>query len=162
GDNKAPELGGTTKVIMNGQEVIKLEMPSTPEDVDAIYQLNMDKLSARSLYDKEDNSDKTKDDYYKLFRTGLVLIWMFTNALLIIFMTSSFLFTRDNERELAPTKTDMSGSYLSVIFWSVAVLSAVRFVGSALYLILRFISYLMYVLRRGLRRGRASIDVVAV
>ncbi|KAF9925952.1 Chitin synthase, class 2, partial [Modicella reniformis] len=138
GDNKAPELGGATKVTKDGQKVIKLEKPSTPEDVDAIYQLNMQELSVRPEFVKEKRDKKTKqEDYYKLFRTRLVLTWMFTNALLVISMTSSFSFTRDDARELASTYTDLFNPYLSMIFWSVAALSAVRFVGSTLYLVLR-------------------------
>ncbi|KAF9966690.1 Chitin synthase, class 2 [Mortierella alpina] len=122
GDNKAPELGGATKVTKDGQEVIKLEKPSNREDIDAIYQLNMQELSVRPEALKEKRDAKTKqEDYYKMFRTRLVLTWMFSNAVLVI----------------ANDKNAMFNPYLSMIFWSVAALSAVRFVGSTMYLILR-------------------------
>ncbi|KAG0330288.1 Chitin synthase, class 2 [Dissophora globulifera] len=140
GDNKAPELGGATKVTKDGQEVMKLEKPSTREDIDAVYQLNMQELSVRPDYVKEKRDKKTKqEDYYKMFRTRLVLTWMFTNAALIIAMTSSFSFQKDDATATAtkPTSNDMFNPYLSMIFWSVAALGAVRFVGSSLYLILR-------------------------
>ncbi|KAF9203003.1 Chitin synthase, class 2 [Haplosporangium sp. Z 27] len=138
GDNKAPELGGATKVTKDGQEVIKLEKPSTREDIDAIYQLNMQELSVRPDVVKEKRDKKTKqEDYYKMFRTRLVLTWMFTNAILIIAMTNSFGYKDDNAKTTTPDKNEMFNPYLSVIFWSVAALSAVRFVGSTMYLILR-------------------------
>ncbi|KAF9364660.1 Chitin synthase, class 2 [Mortierella sp. NVP85] len=137
GDNKAPELGGATKVTKDGQEVIKLEKPSTAEDIDAIYQLNWQELSVRPEHVKEKRDKKTKqEDYYKLFRTRLVLTWMFTNALLVITMTSNFSFFR-KDPVAPPTEVDMFNPYLSMIFWSVAALAAVRFAGSTMYLILR-------------------------
>jgi len=142
GDNKAPELGGATVVTKDGKEVIKLEKPTNRDDIDAIYQLNMQELSVRPDYVKEKRDKKTKqEDYYKMFRTRLVLTWMFTNAALIIAMTNSFTFAKDNAQEKTQqlNKDDMFNPYLSMIFWSVAALSAVRFVGSSMYLILRAI-----------------------
>ncbi|KAF9354055.1 Chitin synthase, class 2 [Mortierella sp. AD094] len=138
GDNKAPELGGAHKVTKDGQEVIKLEKPSNREDIDAIYQLNMQELSVRPDVLKEKRDQKTKqEDYYKMFRTRLVLAWMFTNAALIIAMTSTLNLNSDGAAAAPPTKAEMFNPYLSFIFWSVAALSAVRFVGSTMYLILR-------------------------
>ncbi|KAF9410534.1 Chitin synthase, class 2, partial [Entomortierella beljakovae] len=140
GDNKAPELGGATKTTKDGQEVMKLEKPSNREDIDAVYQLNMQELSVRPDQVKEKRDKKTKqEDYYKMFRTRLVLAWMFSNAVLVIAMTSSFKIgkdgTNDPEKEV---KKDVSfNPYLTMIFWSVAALSTVRFIGSTMYLILR-------------------------
>ncbi|KAG0244115.1 glycosyltransferase family 2 protein [Mortierella sp. GBAus27b] len=139
GDNKAPELGGAHVVTKDGKEVIKLEKPTSRDDIDAIYQLNMQELSVRPDHVKEKRDKKTKqEDYYKMFRTRLVLTWMFTNALLIIGMTNSFgKDSKDPKTTTPPTSDEMFNPYLSMIFWSVAALSAVRFVGSSLYLILR-------------------------
>ncbi|KAF9539240.1 Chitin synthase, class 2 [Mortierella hygrophila] len=139
GDNKTAELGGATKVTKDGQDVLKLEKPTNKEDIDAVYQLNMQELSVRPDAVKEKRDAKTKqEDYYKMFRTNLVLTWMFTNAILIIAMTSSFtLGSDDAQNDKQPTKEDMFNPYLSMIFWSVAALSAFRFTGSVMYLILR-------------------------
>ncbi|KAG0269403.1 Chitin synthase, class 2 [Linnemannia exigua] len=145
GDNKIAELGGATKITKDGQEVFKLEKPTNREDIDAVYQLNMQELSVRPEFVKEKRDAKTKqEDYYKMFRTNLVLTWMFTNAILIIAMTSTMgngftIGSDDKNRTNAEPKTkdEMFNPYLSMIFWSVAALSAVRFTGSCLYLILR-------------------------
>ncbi|KAK3830273.1 MAG: glycosyltransferase family 2 protein [Linnemannia gamsii] len=139
GDNKIAELGGATKITKDGQEVFKLEKPTSKEDIDAVYQLNMQELSVRPDAIKEKRDAKTKqEDYYKMFRTNLVLTWMFTNAILIIAMTNSFTIGSDKKLpDKAPTKDEMFNPYLTTIFWSVAALSAVRFTGSCLYLILR-------------------------
>ncbi|KAG0069971.1 Chitin synthase, class 2, partial [Podila epicladia] len=135
GDNKTADLGGATKVTKDGKEVIKLEKPTSAEDIAAVYQLNMQELSVRPDVVKEKRDKKTKqEDYYKMFRTRLVLTWMFSNALLIIVMT----YSTGNPDENAPkTDAEMFNPYLSMIFWSVAALSAVRFVGATMYLILR-------------------------
>ncbi|KAF9406277.1 Chitin synthase, class 2, partial [Podila epigama] len=134
GDNKVADLGGAAKVTKDGKEVVKLEKPTSPEDIAAVYQLNMQELSVRPDTIKEKRDKKTKqEDYYKMFRTRLVLTWMFTNALLIIVMT-----LRDDKSKEGPkTSADMFNPYLSMIFWSVAALSAVRFFGTTMYLILR-------------------------
>ncbi|KAF9180302.1 Chitin synthase, class 2 [Haplosporangium sp. Z 767] len=141
GDNKASELGGATVVTKDGKEMIKLEKPTNREDIDAIYQLNMQELTVRPDVVKEKRDAKTKqEDYYKMFRTRLVLTWMFSNAALIIIMTAStsnFSIKKDGAANTEPTKEEMFNPYLSMIFWSVAALSAVRFAGSSLYLILR-------------------------
>lgn len=139
GDNKAPELGGATKTTKDGQEVMKLEKPTSRDDIDAIYQLNMQELSVRPDLVKEKRDKKTKqEDYYKMFRTRLVLAWMFTNALLVIGMTTGFPVNGDNTfGGQKATKGVQFNPYLTMIFWSVAALSAVRFAGSTLYLILR-------------------------
>ncbi|KAG0203399.1 Chitin synthase, class 2 [Mortierella sp. GBA30] len=143
GDNKASDLGGTTRVTKDGQEVLKLEKPTSREDIDAIYQLNMQELSVRPYSVKEKRDKKTKlEDSYKLFRTRLVLTWMFTNAALVIAMTNSssgfLLIKNGNDAATAVrSKNDLFHPYLSLIFWSVAALSAIRFLGSTLYLILR-------------------------
>ncbi|KAF9391336.1 Chitin synthase, class 2 [Podila verticillata] len=143
GDNKATELGEAAKVTKDGQEVIKLEKPTNREDIDAIYQLNMQELSVRPDAVKEKRDKKTKqEDYYKMFRTRLVLTWMFTNAVLIIAMTSGFSMGKDDAKNqttlgMPMSKNDMFNPYLSMIFWSVAALSAVRFTGSTVYLITR-------------------------
>ncbi|KAF9577156.1 Chitin synthase, class 2, partial [Lunasporangiospora selenospora] len=144
GDNKAEGLGGATKITKDGQEVLQLEKPTSRDDIDAIYQLNMQELAVRPDAIKEKRDAKTKkEDYYKLFRTRLVLTWMFTNALLVIAMTSSYGFGRDSDLEKQKqeqqqkSKDQLFNPYLSMIFWSVAALSVVRFIGSTLYLILR-------------------------
>ncbi|KAF9153139.1 Chitin synthase, class 2 [Linnemannia schmuckeri] len=133
GDNKAGDLGGATKMI-------KFEKPNSSEDIGAIYQLNMQELSVRPEHIKSKRDAKTRqEDYYKLFRTRLVLVWMFTNAMLVIVTTSAVTLTRDNTKVkmTAVDKDELFNPYLSFIFWSVACLSAIRFSGSTLYLVLK-------------------------
>lgn len=80
-----------------------------------------------------------QDDYYRGFRTRLVLAWIGCNALLVAFVTSgsfrSFLSTDDQTEE--EYMREVSMSYTGVVLWTVAAMSAFRFFGSMMYLLLR-------------------------
>ena len=58
-----------------------------------------------------------------MFRTHLVLSWMFSNCILILVITSA-----GNSNAAGP-------GYLTFIFWTVAILAVFRFFGSVAYLI---------------------------
>jgi chitin synthase len=76
---------------------------------------------------------KTKqDDYYRGFRTRLVLTWIACNAFLVA------LFTQGEFESLLHTGTGSIGTaYTSFVLWTVALMAAFRFIGSTLYQILR-------------------------
>ncbi|KAF9159739.1 Chitin synthase, class 2 [Actinomortierella ambigua] len=140
GDNKIEQLGGAEKVSKDGQDMVKVEKPTSADDINAVYMLNMQELAVRPEAVKQKRDAKTKqEDYYKLFRTRLVLSWMFTNAMLIVGLTTDWtkMFMGES-KEVVETKQGFN-PYLTTIFWSVAALSAVRFIGSTLYLILRML-----------------------
>ncbi|KAG0241687.1 Chitin synthase, class 2 [Actinomortierella wolfii] len=139
GDNKIEQLGGAEKVSKDGQDMVKVEKPTNPDDVNAVYLLNMQELAVRPEAVKQKRDAKTKqEDYYKLFRTRLVLSWMFTNAMLIIALTTNWSEVFHGVKEEKASHTGFH-PYLTTIFWSVAGLSAVRFFGSTLYLVLRLL-----------------------
>ncbi|KAH9270579.1 hypothetical protein BASA83_007392 [Batrachochytrium salamandrivorans] len=76
---------------------------------------------------------KTKEeDSCKEFRTRVVLSWIITNSLIIALFTNdsfiNFVFKPSPENSVNP--------YLTFLFWSVAVLSLVRFIGCVLYIIM--------------------------
>ncbi|KAI8873125.1 chitin synthase 2 [Ramicandelaber brevisporus] len=77
-----------------------------------------------------------REDANRKFRTTLVLSWMFTNALLIFALTSK---QYDNwALKHSKGSNRIFNPYLTFIFWSVCGLSAVRFVGSVLYLMIYY------------------------
>ncbi|KAL1917473.1 uncharacterized protein VTP21DRAFT_3866 [Calcarisporiella thermophila] len=139
GDNGAASLGAAQVTKMeNGKQVVKVEVPTEQHDINQAYEEMLKELAVPEVKEKQKRDAKTKqEDYYKLFRTNLVLSWAFSNALLIIIMTSS----RVNEfiSHKNPDASKTYNPYLTFIFWSVAFLSAVRFVGCVSYLILRLI-----------------------
>jgi chitin synthase len=82
---------------------------------------------------KTKRDEKTKnDDKTKEFRTKFLLLWIFCNSLLVVLFTNDYTVSR-LFKDANGTLTN-SSVILGVIFWSVAVLSTVRFIGSAWYL----------------------------
>lgn len=73
---------------------------------------------------------KTKqEDWYRSFRSQLVLGWIACNALLVAIVTST-----DFTNLFSPS---VGNSYMSFILWATAGLAAFRMLGSMMYLILR-------------------------
>jgi len=133
GDNAAKaDLGeAVIKAGKNGEDTVELEMLTSKEDINEAYEYTLRELAVRPE-EKHQGRDATtkKEDYYKSFRTRLVLVWIFSNALLIIAMTLQY-------SNVQVFKDGQSFNYLTFIFWSVAALSVVRFIGSSVYLVLR-------------------------
>ncbi|KAL3963199.1 hypothetical protein ACCO45_000203 [Purpureocillium lilacinum] len=78
-------------------------------------------------------------DYYRGVRTGVVLIWMITNfALAAVVLSSAGL------EKITPTRGSLedeqlsrSNIYMTIVLWSVAVLSGFKFLGALWFLIVR-------------------------
>ncbi len=83
-----------------------------------------------------------QEDYYKGFRSSVVLAWMFCNlALCAVVLTTAGLGVTIKEGEEESEKTRRAKIYMLVVLWSVAALSAFRFVGAMWFLIVRMVSY---------------------
>jgi chitin synthase len=146
GDNTIAPTSGAVKI--NPGEKISIELP-TQSSLDERYEkLIVDiKRKEKVVKQKRDETTKQEDDK-KNFRTNLVLIWLTCNLGLIIFMTKFFnidfvnkVFGNDKRdfihRLIGANRDDFNENpiYLTFIFWSVAILSFIRFVGSTYYLI---------------------------
>ncbi|KAL1920596.1 uncharacterized protein VTP21DRAFT_973 [Calcarisporiella thermophila] len=139
GDNGAASLGAAqiTKTE-NGKQMVKVEVPTEQHDINAAYDQMLRELAVPEVKQAQKRDAKTKqEDYYKLFRTNLVLSWMLSNALLIIVMTSDVFI--NFLTKVNPNSMKAYNPYLTFLFWAVACLSAVRFVGCVTYLVLRLI-----------------------
>lgn len=135
GDNGSSELGGAKSVKKN---VMKVDVPTERDDINAAYDeiLQSLRVKEQKVAQHRDASTK-KEDYYRNFRTNLVLAWMFSNAFLIVFFTSQ---TWLNYVAKHYSHGDKSiNPYLTFVFWSVTGLSAFRAFGSIWYLILRLV-----------------------
>jgi len=133
GDNTLAPTTNTVKI--NPGEKISIELP-TQSSLDERYEKLIVDIKRKEKVVKAKRDETTKqDDDKKNFRTNLVLIWLFCNLFLIILITQFFnspwfrkLLKLDNNYE-------NNHFYLSFIFWSVALLSFIRFIGSTYYLI---------------------------
>ena len=79
-----------------------------------------------------------QEDYYKGFRSAVVLAWMFMNFALAAVVLS----TAGLERVEIGKNSDTQRStiYMAVVLWSVAALSAFRFCGATWFLVVRMVS----------------------
>ncbi|CAG8657095.1 6938_t:CDS:2 [Dentiscutata erythropus] len=136
GDNGSTgNLGGAQAVTgKDGKQVFKVDVPTERDDINAAYDKITNELRIKVHKEKQHRDVATKkDDYYKLFRTNLVLAWMFSNGFLILLFTSNTW-----QRYVNSTRPDSAfNPYLTFVFWSVTGLSAIRAFGSIWYLILR-------------------------
>jgi chitin synthase len=97
-------------------------------------------------------SDEDKQaDYYKGFRSAVVLAWVFCNfALGAVVLSAAGLETFDDTSSSSTTKrsstqdstqSERSLIYMRVVLWSVAALSLFKFIGAMWYLVVRMVSF---------------------
>ncbi|KAJ3267246.1 Chitin synthase, class 2 [Chytriomyces hyalinus] len=122
----------TTSTNSNGEKIATVDLPDQNQDADEYYDNATQKLDheAAHLRDrKEDTSIKTDDDdFFKQFRTNTVLLWFFSNFLLVTIFTNGWISSK-------LSKPGQVHPYLAFLLWSVACLSFVRFVMSTVYLV---------------------------
>ena len=79
-------------------------------------------------------------DYYRGVRTGVVLIWMLTNFALCAVVLSTGGLERivpGDKDDPEKAQQDRSNIYMTVVLWSVAVLSGFKFLGAMWFLVVR-------------------------
>ncbi|KAK1828392.1 chitin synthase 3 [Podospora conica] len=78
-------------------------------------------------------------DYYKGVRTVTVLVWMMMNFGLAAIVLSTAGLQRINpaETEVEDIRTQRANIYMNVVLWSVAALSAFKFIGTLWFLVVR-------------------------
>ena len=112
-----------------------MDIPTDRKDINSNYDIFVREIQAPRPKASSTPDAKTKqDDYFRSFRTNVVLFWFFCNAILIVALTNEKLVAEINKQ----AKIDINGEsnpYLKFIFYSVAGLGAIRFVGSTWYLI---------------------------
>jgi len=143
GDNgAAKDLGGAKKVKgENGQEFMEVELPSAREDVDQMWAASRSALRTRPPEEKEHRDAATKQaDHDRNSRTNVVLAWVGTNMAMILIFTSQ-VFTDWVSSHVEETDNANFNPYLTALFFSLAGISAVRFIGSSLYLIFRLFGF---------------------
>jgi chitin synthase len=103
------------------------------EDVDSVWAASKAALQNKPREEKQHRDATTMQaDHDQISRTNTVLVWVGTNILMILVFTSQAF--NDWTHEHA---NGTFNPYLLFLFYSLAGLSAVRFFGSTLYLILR-------------------------
>ncbi|KAJ5201707.1 uncharacterized protein N7498_006370 [Penicillium cinerascens] len=127
GDNVLNTDLGAAKVI-NGTTVV-MEMPSEQLDIDSGYDAALRNLRDRlEVPEPPIPESQMQEDYYRAVRTYMVSIWMVANVILGMAVS-----------EIYGVDSGGTNIYLAIILWSVAVLAAIRAIGSTTYAILNLV-----------------------
>jgi len=125
----------------DGKEMMEVEIPTAKEDVERLWVASRHALKIKPPEEKEHRDASTKQaDRDRNSRTNVVLAWVGTNMLMIIgFTSNAFLeWVRENVQSANGATFN---PYLTFLFLAFAGLSAIRFMGSFLYLVFRLFGH---------------------
>ncbi|KAK5112716.1 hypothetical protein LTR62_003814 [Meristemomyces frigidus] len=116
---------------------VDVAIPSDDADLNTQYEAELRTFSTKYTPPKRTVADAQKyEDYYKGFRSAVVLAWMFCNlALAAVVLNTGGLERIGPNADVAAQKR--STIYMGVVLYSVAVLAAIRFVGACWFLVTR-------------------------
>ena len=138
GDDKPDKLASVN--IKPGGKV-DVDIPQDDGDLNHQYDEQMKIIAQKAPKEvKTFSADEKQQDYYKGFRSSVVLVWIFSNAALVAAILSTDL---DDLNPTDPNQNENQRSiiYMEVILYSVAALSAFRFLGATWFLIVRIVSF---------------------
>lgn len=131
GDNKVSTDLGVVVVTKDASEV-EVSVPTNPEDINAAYEDAIHVLQTkRPKADDKPDVGTIQEDYYRTFRTNVLLAWTLSNGLLAAVIQSA-----NGKASDVGAQASVAG-YMAFLLYSVAGLAFVRFIGSTLYMIIR-------------------------
>lgn len=123
GDDKAPKLD-SANITAAGK--VEVNIPQDDGDLNAQYDAEIKKFVEKAPKEVKVPSDSEKqEDYYKGFRSAVVLVWMFLNFALAAVVLSTGGLERLQVGK-GKEETQRSTVYMAVVLWSVAGLSAFK------------------------------------
>ncbi|KAJ5801137.1 chitin synthase I [Penicillium psychrosexuale] len=138
GDDKAEKLPSAH--LKPGGKV-DVNIPQDDGDLNDQYDAELAKFSMKPPKEITVISEEEKQaDYYKGFRSAVVLAWVFCNfALGAVVLSAAGLETFDDTSTTSSddAQTERSMIYMEVVLWSVAGLSMFKFMGAMWYLVVR-------------------------
>ena len=134
GDDKAEKLPSAS-VGPGGK--IEVAVPQDEGDLNDQYERELKVIATKAVKEKAaPNPSEKQEDYYKGFRSAVVLFWVFSNFVLVAVVIN----TAGLENVTTSSATQRSTVYLAVVLWSVAALSLFRFIGAMWFLVVRMVS----------------------
>ena len=136
GDDKAAKLPSAN---MKPGGKVDVNIPQDDQDLNSQYESELRAFANKPEKEVKVISDSERqEDYYKGFRSAVVLVWMFCNfALAAVVLATGGLERITVKKDEVAVETQRSTIYMGVVLWSVAVLSLFRFCGSCWYLVVR-------------------------
>lgn len=133
GDDK-PEKLPTANLKPGGK--VDVAIPTDDADLNTQYESELQTFASKYAPPQKVVSQQEKhEDYYKGFRSAVVLAWMLCNLALAAVVLNAGGLERVNVNDNATS--DRSTIYMAVVLYSVAGLSAVRFLGACWFLVVR-------------------------
>ncbi|KAK8865591.1 hypothetical protein IAR55_000735 [Kwoniella newhampshirensis] len=127
GSDKVHDDLGVVKSSGDNKNEVDVDVPIEQQDINAMYAAELRTLASKAPKEVTVVSDDQKqEDYYKNFRTNVLLAWTMSNGAL----AAAILQTSGGSDSLATT-------YMGVLLYTVAGLAFFRFVGSTGYLVVR-------------------------
>lgn len=134
GDDKAEKLP-TAKVKADGK--VDVTIPTDDADLNQQYQSELQLFASKAPPEvRVVTASEKQEDYYKGFRSSVVLVWMGCNIALVAVVLSTggdTSLTLDGQT----SENTKAKYYLAAILWSVAGLAAFRFIGAMWFLVVR-------------------------
>lgn len=134
GDTGASDLGAA-KVREDG--TFDVNIPILKEEINQSYLNQLEKIK-KPIEEPDSKPETSNEDYYAFIRSMTVLIWMFSNFIIIAVVLETGGFSQFTSDETG-TKSSRSKIFLTVILWLVAFMALFRFIGCVLYLIQRVV-----------------------
>lgn len=142
GDDKAEKLP-SAHTKPGGK--VDVNIPQDDRDLNTQYDAELMKFSMKPPKEiKTISEDERQADYYKGFRSAVVLVWVFCNFALGAVVLSAAGLDRfsDDPEKADKEENNRSMIYMAVVLWSVAGLSIFKFLGAMWYLVVRMVSSL--------------------
>ena len=138
GDDKAEKLP-SANVKADGK--VDVLIPQDDGDLNALYDAEIQKFTVKPLKEVKKVSDaERQEDYYKGFRSTVVLVWIFCNFALAAVVLSAAGVNRIVVKQDEDHLDNKTTIYMAVVLWSVAALSLFRFIGAMWFLTVRLVS----------------------
>ncbi|KAL1998895.1 hypothetical protein VTN02DRAFT_5408 [Thermoascus thermophilus] len=138
GDDK-PERLPSAHLKPGGK--VDVNIPQDDGDLNAQYDAELAKFAMKPPKEERKVSEEEKqEDYYKGFRSAVVLVWVFCNFALGAVVLSAAGLDRFNGQDPEKADNERATIYMAVVLWSVAGLSIFRFIGAVWFLIVRMVS----------------------
>jgi chitin synthase len=137
GDDK-PEKLPAANLKPGGK--VDVAIPTDDADLNTQYEQELRVFSTKYVVPTRVVTPEQKhEDYYKGFRSAVVLAWMFCNlALAAIVLNAGGMDKVTPQGQSADqTASDRAVIYMAVVLYSVAALAAVRFIGACWFLVTR-------------------------
>ncbi|KAF7351028.1 Chitin synthase [Mycena sanguinolenta] len=133
GDNKVSTDLGTVSAKKDNKNEVEAVVPTSENDINAAYEDAIHVLNTKPpKAESKPDAATQQEDYYRSFRTNVLLAWTLSNGLLAAAVATA------NDKGSSDLNAEHAvNGYMAFLLFSVAGLAFVRFIGSTMYMVVR-------------------------